>query len=62
MSAQTFAICACKQLRSLTLTTGLANDELLKNETSMLQIFVASLPELRVLLIQEACPYSPENS
>ncbi|CAL8463257.1 g2791 [Coccomyxa elongata] len=47
------AICACNQLRSLVLRPLLDNARL-PSESSLLQIFVAFLPELRVLLFQTA--------
>ncbi|BDA51053.1 hypothetical protein COCOBI_17-2730 [Coccomyxa sp. Obi] len=43
------AVCACKQLRALVLWT-LLEDETIQSESRLLQRFVASLPELRVLL------------
>ncbi|BDA51057.1 hypothetical protein COCOBI_17-2770 [Coccomyxa sp. Obi] len=47
------AICACKQLRSLMLMPEFASLEVLGLGKNLLQCFVASLPELRVLLLQE---------
>ena len=52
MSAQA-AICACNQLSSLVLRP-LLDDAGLPSESCLLQMFVAFLPELRVLLFQTA--------
>lgn len=53
VSAQS-AICACKQLRVLVLRT-LLDDETIQSESSLLQRFLASLPELKALLFYKAC-------
>lgn len=48
------AICACKQLRSLILKPRFGSLRMFGFDNDLFQSFMASLPELRVLPIQEA--------